>query len=99
MRSGSYSMPNLSAWDKLWKNCVSMGIKLGQTFPLGLVNEAKFAKMCKTCYFIHQQINKLSRIISTAINRWFTTVKNTVFHRFHITYYYEYESNLLFKGA
>ena len=92
-------MPNLLAWDKLWKNCVSMGIKLGQTFPLGLVNEVKFAKMCKTYYFIHQQINKLSRIISTAINHWFTTVKNTVFHRFHITYYYEYESNLLFKGA
>ena len=90
---------NSSRWSKLWITCVSAASYLGQSFPplCGLI--WSFAELCKSPRIFHPLVNTLSHELSTTRFSHLISVITIVFHAFHSTYYYEYESNLLIKGA
>ena len=97
-------MPNnpivtMSIWSKLWKTCVSIASYAEQSFPPSCAKHNVLTKLCKNTTIFHHSINTLLHDFSTTKLGGFTSNKCPVFHTFHSTYYYEYESNLLIKGA
>ena len=72
---------------KLWKNCVFMVIKSGQTFPLHGYLKVILTKLCAKPTSFSRLIPNLIRKFSTSDLTLITTVDSNFIHSFHNSYY------------
>lgn len=83
----------------LWKSCVSMVTKRGQTFPPSLWINDLVAKLCKTRLFLPPLIDNFKHTLSTQFNKISLLLNNhlsTVSTAYIIM---SMKNSLLIKGA